>query len=115
MSHTPAVRPEVPAARYRDRLDRLAALIEDRGFEAVLVGVGPDLEYLTGYRALPLERLTLLVVARAGDPFIVVPRLERAAAEAGLRIPVAIRIWEETEDPYELALAGMRGSTDREA
>ena len=115
MSHSPAARPEVPPARYRDRLDRLAGLIEDHGFEAVLVGVGPDLEYLTGYRALPLERLTLLVVAKGMDPYIVLPRLERAAAEAGLRIPVAIRTWEETEDPYELALAGVRASPDGEA
>jgi len=115
MSHSPAARPEVRVARYRDRLDRLAGLIEDHGFEAVLVGVGPDLEYLTGYRALPLERLTLLVVAKGIDPFIVVPRLERAAAGAGLRVPVAIRTWEETEDPYELALAGVRRSPDGEA
>jgi len=115
MSHTPAARPEVPTSRFRDRLDRLAGLIDDRGFEAVLVGVGPDLEYLTGCRALPLERLTLLVVARDGEPFIVVPRLERSAAETGLRIPVAIRTWEETEDPYALALAGVRGSADGEA
>jgi len=115
MSHTPAARPEVPAARFRERLDRLASLIEERGFEAVLVGVGPDLEYLTGYRAMPLERLTLLVVARDGEPFIVVPRLERSAAETGLRIPVAIRTWEETEDPYALALASIGAASDGEA
>ena len=115
MSHSPAARPDVPAARYRERLDRLAGLTEDRGFDAVLVGVGPDLEYLTGYRALPLERLTLLVAARGEDPFIVVPRLERAAAAAGLRTRIAIRTWEETEDPYELALAGVHGSSDGEA
>jgi Xaa-Pro aminopeptidase len=115
MSHSPAARPEVPAARYRDRLERVAGLIEERGFEALLVGVGPDLEYLTGYRALQLERLTLLVVGRDVDPFIVVPRLERSAAEAGLRVPVAIRTWEETDDPYALALAGVRESADGEA
>ena len=115
MSHSPAARPEVPAARYRERLDRLAGLLDDRGFEAGLVGVGPDLEYLTGYRALPLERLTLLVVARGVDPFIVVPRLERAAAEVGMRIPVAIRTWEETEDPYEVALAGVGAPPTGEA
>src|SRR5262245_28654216 len=114
MSHSPAARPEVPAARYRDRLDRLAGLIEARGFEAVLVGVGPDLEYLTGYRALPLERLTLLVVARGTDAFLVAPRLERRAAEAGLRVPVPVRTWEETEDPYALALSRIPAARDGE-
>ena len=82
----PTARPEIPAAAYRDRLERLTALTAERGFEAVLVGVGPDLEYLTGYRAMPLERLTLLVVARDAQPFLVVPRLERAAAQAGTRV-----------------------------
>ena len=115
MSHTPAATPEIPASRYRDRQDRLAGLVEDRGFEAILVGVGPDLEYLTGYRALPLERLTMLVVARGADPFLVVPRLERAAAEAGTRVSLQIRTWEETEDPYTLALSGIPAARDREA
>jgi len=115
VSHTPAATPEIPASRYRDRQDRLAGLVEDRGFEAILVGVGPDLEYLTGYRALPLERLTMLVVARGADPFLVVPRLERAAAEAGTRVSLQVRTWEETEDPYTLALSGIPAARDREA
>jgi Xaa-Pro aminopeptidase len=104
------IRPEVPAARYRERLDRLAALSAARGFDGVFVGVGPDLAYLTGYRALPLERLTMLAVVHGSAPVLVVPRLERGAAEAGLRIPLEIRTWEETDDPYELVLAGLHAA-----
>jgi Xaa-Pro aminopeptidase len=66
--------------------------------------VGPDLEYLTGYRAMPLERLTMLVVPAGRDPLLVVPRLERSAAEAELRTHVAIATWDETGDPYDLVL-----------
>ena len=44
---------------------------------------GPDLRYLTAYEAMPLERLTMLAIIRGQPPFIVVPRLERGAAEAG--------------------------------
>ena len=106
-------RPTVPAVAFGDRLDGRHRDAE-RGFEAVLVGVGPDLEYLTGYRAMPLERLTLLVVARAAQPFLVVPRLERAAAQAGTRVDVPIRTWEETEDPYAVALSGLAPSPGRE-
>ena len=109
----PTARPEIPTAAFRDRLERLTALTSERGFEAVLVGVGPDLEYLTGYRAMPLERLPLLVVARAAQPFLVVPRLERAAAQAGTRVDVPIRTWEETEDPYAVALSGLAPSRSR--
>jgi Xaa-Pro aminopeptidase len=110
----PVARPEIPGSRYRDRLRRSAEVAAARGFDAVLVGVGADLEYLTGYRALPLERLTLLVVTPREDPFLVVPRLERAAAEAGTRTPVAIRTWDETEDPYALAVSGLAPAPGRE-
>jgi Xaa-Pro aminopeptidase len=37
----------------------------------------------------------------------VVPRLERPAAEAGLRTPLEIWTWEETDDPYGLVTDGL--------
>ena len=57
----------------------------EAGLDAVLIGVGPDLDYLTGYRAMPLERLTMLVVAGDRQPVLIAPRLEEPAARAGLR------------------------------
>ena len=39
----------------------------DAGVDVLLLSVGPDLPYLTGYRAMPLERLTMLVLPRDGD------------------------------------------------
>jgi Xaa-Pro aminopeptidase len=107
---TVATRRTIPAVRYRDRLAGAIAAAEAAGLDALLIGVGSDLRYLTGYEAMPLERLTLLVVRPGEAPRIVVPRLERAAAEAGLRTSVEILTWEETEDPYELATAGLPGS-----
>ena len=73
----------IPASRFAERLERAAAATEEAGLEAMLVGVGSDLRYLTGYEAMPLERLTLLVLRPGAAPTIVVPRLELAAAEAG--------------------------------
>jgi Xaa-Pro aminopeptidase len=74
------------------------------GVDALLISPGPDLRYLTGYEALPLERLTCLIVAAAGDPVLVAPALEVPAALAspvsGLGIDVVG--WAETEDPYAL-------------
>jgi Xaa-Pro aminopeptidase len=99
----------IPAARYRDRLAAAVSATEAAEFGALLIGVGSDLRYLTGYEAMPLERLTLLVIRPSEAPRIVVPRLERAAAEAGLRTSVEIVTWEETDDPYALATAGTHG------
>ena len=39
----------------------------ERGVDTLLLSVGHDLPYLTGYLAMPLERLTMLVVPREGD------------------------------------------------
>ena len=100
-------RPVIPAARYAARLARAGEAAAAAGAEALLIGVGSDLRYLTGYEAMPLERLTLLVIRPNAAPVIVVPRLERAAAEAGLRTSVDILTWGETDDPYALATAGL--------
>lgn len=102
-------RPVIPAARFTERQARAAAAAAAAGFDALLIGVGADLRYLTGYAAMPLERLTMLVVRPGSDPLVVVPRLERAAAEMGLRAPIGIRTWDETDDPYALATAGLSG------
>lgn len=98
--------PRIPAERYADRLRRIGSLVEERGLAAALIGVGPDLDYLTGYRAMPLERLTMLAVVAAQPPVLVVPRLEEPAARAGLRTEVEIATWMETEDPHAL-VAGL--------
>ncbi len=102
-------RPVVPASRFAERLARAATAAEAAGLDALLIGVGSDLRYLVGYEAMPLERLTMLVIRPGAGPFIVVPRLERGAAEAGLRTPVEIRTWDETDDAYALGTAGLGG------
>ncbi|HEX6233109.1 MAG TPA: Xaa-Pro peptidase family protein [Jiangellaceae bacterium] len=77
------------------------------GFDAMLLTPGPDLRYLTGYAAMPLERLTCLVVPASGPVTLVVPKLERPAAEAsGVGAAVNIVDWPETVDPVAL-VAGL--------
>ena len=72
--------------------------------DALLVSPGADLRYLTGYEALPLERLTCLVLPASGDPLMGVPALEKPAAEASPlgRLNLEILPWNETDDPYAL-------------
>ena len=64
------------------RLPDAAAAAARAGLDALLLTPGPDLRYVCGYDAHALERLTCLVVPAAGDPFLVVPRLELPAAQA---------------------------------
>ena len=107
---TIADRPVIPASRFADRLERALAATETAGLAATLVGVGSDLRYLTGYEAMPLERLTLLVLRPGHAPQLIVPRLELGAAEAGVRTALEIQTWDETDDPYALAVAGLPGA-----
>jgi len=75
--------------------------MQQSGVDVLLVSVGSDLPYLTGYEAMPLERLTMLVVPRDGDATLVIPRLEapRVAEQPGA---FSLRPWNETDDPVAI-------------
>ncbi len=91
-------------------LDRAAAAMREEGVAALLLGPGADLRYLTGYHALPLTRLTLLVARADGAHTLVVPRLELPRAQAsGLPSGVRLVSHEETDDPYALVAEALDG------
>jgi Xaa-Pro aminopeptidase len=92
---------------FAERTERVRGRMAEVGVDAVLLSVGPDLPYLTGYEAMPLERLTMLVLPREGDATLVVPRLE--APRVVERSDVfALRTWDETDDPIAI-VAGLVG------
>jgi Xaa-Pro aminopeptidase len=82
------------------RIAATVAALRRRDVDVLMVSVGSDLPYLTGYRAMPLERLTMLVVPAGGEPVLVVPELEapRVARDPSFRL----RAWGETEDPIRI-------------
>ena len=101
----PTARPSIPDTRYLERLGRAQGLLEGRGIGALLIGVGADLRYLTGYQAMPLERLTMLVLPARGSPTLVAPRLEAMAAEgcpAARLGGLPVASWGETDDAHAL-------------
>jgi Xaa-Pro aminopeptidase len=84
--------------------------MDDQNVDTLLVSVGHDLPYLTGYTAMPLERLTMLVVPRDGDATMVIPTLEapRVTEQPGV---FGVRPWGETEDPTAIVAELSSGST----
>ncbi len=86
---------------YLDRVARARAEMARHGVDVLLLSVGRDLPYLSGYEAMPLERLTMLVVPRDGDATLVIPRLEapRVAEQPGV---FSLRPWNETDDPVAI-------------
>jgi Xaa-Pro aminopeptidase len=92
-----------------ERLRRAAESAQQAGIDALLLTPGADLRYLIGYDALPLERLTCLVVPARGEPVLVVPLLERMAAEAsGADAVVKIVAHGETDDAFALTAGIVR-------
>jgi Xaa-Pro aminopeptidase len=92
---------------YLDRLARVRAAMAEQGVDTLLLSVGHDLPYLTGYQAMPLERLTMLVVPAGGEATMVIPRLEapRVQPQPGV---FELHPWGETDDPTAIVakLAG---------
>lgn len=93
---------EMTAEQVDSRLSGVARLAAEEGVDAVLVTPGPDMRYLIGYDAVPLERLTCLIVNGGGAAHLVVPRLELLAAEASPAGHLSMHAWTETEDPFAL-------------
>ena len=95
----------ISAERYAARLRAAQAAVADHGATALLVGVGPELEWLTGYDAHGGERLNLLVIPAEGPLGFISPRLEAPAAlaSAGIaRDSMDLRTWDEVDDPFAL-------------
>ena len=94
-------------ATYVDRVARARARMREADIDVLLVSVGRDLPYLSGYEAMPLERLTMLVVPKDGEVTLVVPRME--APRVVERSDVFTLLpWNETDDPIAV-VAGLVG------
>ncbi len=96
------------ATAYADRLARARVRMEELDVDALLLSVGPDLPYFTGYEAMPLERLTMLVARRDGDAVLIVPRLEAPRVTEQDDV-FTIESWEETDDPIARVAAHTKG------
>jgi Xaa-Pro aminopeptidase len=97
------------ARRWRvERLARVRARMGELGVDALLLSHGADLPWLTGYRAMPLERLTMLVLPVEGEPVLVVPALEAPRVpDAGDLFEVVP--WDDTQDPLDAVTDRLAG------
>ena len=83
-------------------LSRLQVAMHDDDVAAMVVTPGADLQYIAGYDAKPLERLTALVIPRDGSPVLVAPALEAGEARESTfaRSGGDVITWTETQDPF---------------
>jgi D-alanyl-D-alanine dipeptidase len=96
---------------YEARMRRAAEAAADAGLDGVLVAPGPDLVWLTGYRPVETERLTLLVLRTGHDPALVVPTLEAPDAAKSAGAPALTpHAWTDGTDPYAAAAPLLDGA-----
>jgi Xaa-Pro aminopeptidase len=111
-------RPVIPAERYAERIASTARLTAAAGLDAILIGVGADLRYLTGYAAMALERLTMLAVPARGAALLIVPRLEISSARACSAVAAGhleVVTTDETEDAVAVVVAALATRLGRSA
>ena len=83
-------------------LTRLQQAMHDDDVAAMVVTPGADLQYIAGYDAKPLERLTALVIPRDGAPALIAPALEAGEARESTfaRRGGEVITWAEAQDPF---------------
>lgn len=91
------------------RVARARQQMQELDVDVLCLAEGPDLLYLTGYAAMPLERLTMLILPRDDDAMLVVPRLE-VARVVEYEDLFTVRPWVETEDPIQIVADRVRAS-----
>ena len=94
-----------------DRFARVREAMAAQGIDALLLSLGADLPWLSGYEAMPLERPTVLVVPADGQAVLVVPELEAPRVEERGEL-FSIRPWRESEDAVGV-VAGLVGGRRR--
>ncbi|HXY44868.1 MAG TPA: aminopeptidase P family protein [Acidimicrobiales bacterium] len=97
-----------PVLARGERLARTRDAMRAADVDVLLLSLGADLPWLTGYEAMPLERITMLVLPADDEATLVVPALEAPRVPHDARL-FALRPWRETEDPISI-IADLVGS-----
>ena len=105
MSGSATSHPPVDDQTLIDRWQALSARLIEGGDDAIIIAGGPDLAYLTGYEAMPLERITAVVAtAGAERPYLLIPALEVARVEARDAV-FTIVDWDDKTDPADVIVS----------
>jgi len=107
--HSIVSSPTSDSSVFLARVERTRAAMRTQGVDVALLSVGLDLPYLTGYTAMPLERLTMLVLPVSAPATLVIPRLE-APRVTPMPAVFANHPWNETDDPVAITASLVRAA-----
>jgi Xaa-Pro aminopeptidase len=85
---------------FSERRKLLQRKMAETGFDLAIVTPGPNLRYLTDFRAHAMERITALVLT-IDEAWMLVPQLEFNAAQEFFK-DFEVVAWGELDNPYEM-------------
>ncbi|MBE92700.1 MAG: X-Pro dipeptidase [Idiomarina sp.] len=101
---TAGVQP-IALEEYQQRVARAQALMQEQGISAMYLNAGTNLEYFTGLKWYPSERLVGAVLPVEGDVTLIAPAFEVGSLTQAMILPMDTVLWDEHESPYERLLA----------
>ncbi len=98
----------IAADEREARRERARKLLRDGGFDALVAEAGPALDYFAGDSWSRSERPLLFVLPVRGQPVFIGPAFEEGTLRERMVGRADLRVWQEHEDPYGLAVAALR-------
>jgi len=90
------------------RQERARQLLRDGAYSALIAEAGPSMHYFGGDSWHRSERPLLLILPVRGGPLFVGPAFEEGKLREKLVGRGELRVWQEHEDPYAIAVAALR-------
>ncbi|CAB0151964.1 putative dipeptidase PepE [Pseudidiomarina piscicola] len=87
---------------YEQRIAKAQQLMREQGIDAMYLNAGTNLDYFTGLKWFPSERLVGAIVPAEGEVTLLAPAFEVGSLTQAMQLPMATLLWEEHESPYEL-------------
>ena len=98
-SATPIGLPE-----YQQRVLKAQTLMQEQGIAAVFLNAGTNLEYFTGLKWYPSERLVGALILAEGPVQLVAPAFEEGSLKQAMKLPMESLLWEEHESPTDMMI-----------
>ena len=89
---------------YLDRIDKAQRRMRQLGLDAAFLSAGANLEYFTGVRWSPSERMVGAILPADGALEYLAPAFEEGTIRDFMVVDGAVNGWREHESPYRLLL-----------
>jgi Xaa-Pro dipeptidase len=89
---------------YQERVAKAQKLMQEKDISAMYLNAGTNLEYFTGLKWYPSERLVGAIVPADGKVTLIAPAFEVGSLTQAMKLPMDTVLWDEHESPYERLL-----------